>query len=118
MQETTKQELLRLKEVIRETLEHSQLARGNDNHLYFLVCWRIAAANGVDIHSLTFAEAFQGAGCGLPRYESVTRLRRMAQRENPDLLPAVKVSRGRARQEADFREFARMKGEVQYGRAV
>jgi len=112
MQKATKQELQKLKEIVQDVLESSRAARMSDDHLYFLVCQRVAAALGLSVYRLTFAEAFRGHGCGLPRYESVVRMRRMIQRQYPDLLPPDRTRRGREKRRADFVEHARKRGRL------
>lgn len=115
MQEQTKKELRDIKAIVRAVLQDEPLARQNDDHLYFLVCQYVAARQGLSIYRLTFVQAFQGDGCGLPRYESVVRLRRMVQRDHPELQPEKPVKDGRARREADIVEYVRKGGKDGHG---
>ena len=112
MQKTTRQELQKIKEIVLAVLQARPHTRHNDNLLYYMVCDVLAARQGLDIDKMSFGAVFRGGWQGLPRYESVVRMRRMVQRENPDLRPKIKVRRGRRKQEADFVEYARRKGEV------
>lgn len=110
MQEQTKKELRDIKAIVRTVLQDEPEARQNDDTLFFLVCKHIMAAQGLSVYRLTFVQAFQGDGCGLPKYESVVRLRRMVQRDHPELQPERPVKDGRAKREADFVEYARKGG--------
>lgn len=110
MQEQTKKELRDIKAIVRAVLQDEPEARQNDDTLYFMVCKRVMESQGISIYRLTFVQAFQGDGCGLPKYESVVRLRRMVQRAHPELQPQEPVKDGRAKREADFVEYARKGG--------
>lgn len=111
MQEQTKKELRDIKAIVRAVLQDEPETRQNDDTLFFLVCKHIMAAQGLSVYRLTFAQAFQGNGCGLPKYESVVRLRRMVQRDHPELQPQKTVKDNRAKREADFAEYARKGGQ-------
>lgn len=109
MQETTKQEIREIKATVRQVLEDHPQARADDNALYYHVCKHHAREIGVDLHALHFSTVFLGNPLGFPKYESVVRLRRMEQRENPDLLDPVAAA-NRAKKEADMVELARNGG--------
>ena len=111
MQEQTKKELRDIKAIVRAVLQDEPQARQNDDTLYFMVCKRVMESQGISVYRLTFVQAFQGDGCGLPKYESVVRLRRMVQRANPELQPQKTVKDNRAKREADFAEYARKGGQ-------
>lgn len=112
MQKTTKDELRTIKEIVRTVLTHSPRARGDDDYLFYVVCGIKATGEGIDLEKMSFSEAFGGGWPGLPRYKSVVRLRRLAQKENPDLEPAERTRENRKKREADMVEFTRQKGEV------
>lgn len=105
MQETTRQELQDVKAIVRKVLTECPPTRGDDNALYYAVCKHHAAELGIDIHTLHFSTVFLGNPLRFPRFESVVRLRRFVQKENPDLLPPERVQAGRAKQVADFVEY-------------
>lgn len=109
MQEATKQELREVKATVRRVLEDHPQTRGNDDALYYQVCKRHAQEIGVDLRRLHFSAVFLGNPFGFPKYESVVRLRRMEQRQNPDLLDPVAAA-NRAKKEADMVELARRGG--------
>ena len=109
MQRTTKQELKEVKAKVRRVLHDHPVTRADDNALYYHVCKQHARQIGVDLHALHFSTVFLGNPLNFPKYESVVRLRRMEQRQNPDLLdPAAAANR--AKKERDMVEFARRKG--------
>lgn len=109
MQETTKQEIREVKATVRRILERHPETRGNDDALYYRVCKDHAQDIGLDLHRLHFSTVFLGNPFGFPKYESVVRLRRMEQRQNPDLLDPVAAA-NRAKKEADMVELARNGG--------
>lgn len=112
MQATTKQELREVKATVRRVLEAHPITRGDDDALYFRVCKERAAQVGVDISTVHFATAFLGNPLGFPKYESVVRLRRMVQRQDPELQAEKQTKGNRAKKEADMVEFARKGGKI------
>ena len=109
MQRATRQELKEIKGTVRRVLQDRPHTRSDDNALYYKVCKEHAAQIGVDLHALHFSTVFLGNPLGFPKYESVVRFRRFAQRENPDLLDPVAAAK-RAKKEADMVELARRGG--------
>lgn len=109
MQKATRQEIKEIKGTVRQVLQDHPPARCDDNALYYLVCKQHAKQIGVDLHALHFSTVFLGNPLGFPKYESVVRLRRMEQRQNPDLLDPVTAA-NRAKKEADMVELARKGG--------
>ena len=109
MQQATRQELKEIKGTVRQVLQDHPAARADDNALYYHVCKHHAHQIGVDLHALHFSTVFLGNPLGFPKYESVVRLRRLEQRQNPDLLdPAAAANR--AKKERDMVELARRGG--------
>lgn len=109
MQQATRQEIKEIKATVRQVLEDYPTARADDNALYYHVCKRYARQIGVDLHALHFSTVFLGNPLGFPKYESVVRLRRMEQRQNPDLLDPVAAA-NRGKKERDMVELARRGG--------
>lgn len=109
MQQATKQEIREIKGTVRQVLQDHPYTRGDDNALYYHVCKRHAQQIGVDLHAVHFPTVFLGNPLGFPKYESVVRLRRMEQRQNPDLLDPVAAA-NRAKKERDMVELARRGG--------
>ena len=109
MQKATRQELKEIKATVRRVLEDHPKTRADDNALYYHVCKHHARQIDVDLHALHFSTVFLGNPLGFPKYESVVRLRRMEQRQNPDLLDPVAAA-NRAKKEADMVELARKGG--------
>lgn len=111
MQKATKKELREVKTMVRRALINYPYTRGDDNALYYKVCKEHAKHNGIDIRALHFSTVFLGNPLNFPRYESVVRLRRMVQRQDPDLLDPVAAA-NRAKKEADMVEYARKRGQL------
>lgn len=109
MQKATRQELKKIKATVRQVLEDHPATRADDNALYYHVCKHHARQIDVDLHALHFSTVFLGNPLGFPKYESVVRLRRLTQRQNPDLLDPVAAA-NRAKKEADMVELARRGG--------
>ena len=112
MQATTRQELREVKAHVRQVLADHPAARGCDDTLYYKVCKERAAQNGIDINTVHFSTVFLGNPLNFPRYESVVRLRRLVQRQEPELQAPPATRRNRAKREADMVEYARRKGEL------
>lgn len=112
MQAKTRQELREVKALVRQTLIKYPATRGDDNALYYKVCRAWARQIGVDIRTLHFSAVFLGNPLGFPRYESVVRLRRMVQRQDPELQADKRTKANRERKEADMVEYARRKGSL------
>ena len=111
MQRQTRQELKEVKAKVRQVLHEHPYTRGDDNALYYHVCKHHAREINVDLHTLHFSTVFLGNPLKFPKYESVVRLRRMEQRQNPDLLdPAAAANR--AKKERDMVELARKGGTI------
>ena len=111
MQKATKQEIREIKGTVRQVLHSHPATRGDDNALYYHVCKQHAKQINVDLHALHFSTVFLGNPLGFPKYESVVRLRRMEQRQNPDLLDPVAAA-NRAKKEQDMVELARNGGVI------
>lgn len=109
MQQATRQEIKELKGRVRRALEDHPPARKDDNALYYHVCKQHAREIGVDLHAVHFPTVFLGNPLGFPKYESVVRLRRMEQRQDPSLLDPVTAA-NRAKKERDMVELARNGG--------
>ena len=109
MQQATRQEIKEIKGTVRQVLQDHPATRSDDNALYYHVCKHHAKQINVDLHALHFSTVFLGNPLGFPKYESVVRLRRMEQRQNPDLLDPV-AKANRAKKERDMVELARNGG--------
>ena len=111
MQRATAKEIKEIKGTVRQVLQDHPATRADDNALYYHVCKQHARQIGVDLHALHFSTVFLGNPLGFPKYESVVRLRRMNQRQDPDLLDPVAAS-NRAKKERDMVELARRGGTI------
>jgi hypothetical protein len=111
MQQSTRQEIKEITATVRQVLQDHPPTRADDNALYYHVCKHHARQIGVDLHALHFSTVFLGNPLKFPKYESVARLRRMEQRQNPDLLDPVAAA-NRAKKERDMVELARRGGTI------
>ena len=111
MQKATRQELKEIKGTVRQVLQDHPATRADDNALYYHVCKQHAKQIGVDLHALHFSTVFLSNPLKFPKYESVVRLRRMNQRQDPDLLDPVAAA-NRAKKERDMVELARKGGTI------
>lgn len=109
MQAMTRKELAQIKGTVRQVLTECPVTRADDNALYYHVCKRHAQRIGVDLHAVHFSTVFLGNPLRFPKYESVVRLRRLTQRQEPELL-ATGTAANRRRKEADMVELARKGG--------
>lgn len=109
MQEQTRKEIADIKATVRQLLMDYPVTRVDDNALYYHVCKQHAKNIGVDLNSIHFSTVFLGNPLGFPKYESVVRLRRMNQRQDPTLLNPVTAA-NRRKKEADMVELAIMGG--------
>ena len=89
---------------VRAVLQKDEEARNDDMLLYLKVC------NGClkDTGAMPFAEVMaQYKYLGLPSFESVGRTRRKLQAEHPELLGSVRIQKLRAKQEQNYRRYAK-----------
>ena len=104
-------ELKQLKDLVIETLKQGETFRENDDELYFAVCVKVnSRISDRLLTNMTVGEFFGNRKkYGLPTYESVSRCRRKAQEENPDLRPSKNVQEARRLQEEKFYDFSKLK---------
>lgn len=109
-------ELKQLKEIVIETLKQGETFRENDDQLYLAVCIKIFSKKDLrNISEMSVGEFFTcRKRYGLPTYESVSRCRRKAQEEHPELRPAERVQESRKRQEEKFYNFATKQAEFNF----
>lgn len=110
-------ELKQLKEIVIETLKQGEKFRESDDHLYLAVCIKIfSKASYRNITEMSVGEFFRNRKeYGLPTFESVSRCRRKAQEEHPDLKPCEKIQKARIKREEEFYNWSKMKqGEFKF----
>ena len=110
-------ELKQLKEIVIETLKQGETFRESDDHLYLAVCIKIfSKASYRNITEMSVGEFFRNRKeYGLPTFESVSRCRRKAQEEHPDLKPCEKIQEARTKREEEFYNWSKMKqGEFEF----
>ena len=104
-------ELKQLKEIVIETLKQGETFRENDDELYFAVCVKVNSRISDRLLSdMTVGEFFGNRKrYGLPTYESVSRCRRKAQEEHPDLRPCEKIQEARRTKQDEFYKWSQLK---------
>ena len=102
-------ELKQLKDIVIETLKQGKTFRENDDLLYLTICIKLFSNRG-SITNMTVSEFFTcRKRYGLPTYESVSRCRRKAQEENPELRPVEPVQIGREKKRDEFYKWSKLK---------
>ena len=98
------QNLKTIESKVRAILEKDEEARNDDMVLYLKVCSSYLRGTG----AMPFAEVMsQYRYLGLPSFESVGRTRRKLQALHPELLDSVRIQKLRARQEQQYRKYAK-----------
>ena len=105
-------ELKQLKDIVIETLKQFDFTRGDDDLLYLNVLVKLDGKRPTEdlIVDIRLADFFTNRKrYGFPSFESVSRCRRKAQEENPDLRPPKKIQEARRMQEEKFYDFSKLK---------
>ena len=105
-------ELKQLKEIVIETLKQFDFTRGDDDLLYLNVLIKLDAKIPTEnlIVDMRLADFFTNRKrYGFPSFESVSRCRRKAQEEFPELRPSEKVQAARLKQEEEFYNWSKLK---------
>lgn len=105
-------ELKQLKDIVIETLKQFDFTRGDDDLLYLNVLIKLDGKRPTEdlIVDMRLADFFTNRKrYGFPSFESVSRCRRKAQEENPDLRPPKKIQEARRMQEEKFYDFSKLK---------
>ena len=104
-------ELKKIKDLVIETLKQGETFRENDDQLYYAIIVKIlpATESGL-IGDMPMRSFFANRkSLGLPTFESVSRCRRKAQEEFPELRPCEKVQAARLKQEEEFYNWSKLK---------
>ena len=105
-------ELKNLSEIVIETLKQFDFTRGDDDLLYLNVLIKLDAKIPTEnlIVDMRLSDFFTNRKrYGFPSFESVSRCRRKAQEEFPDLRPPKKVQEARRVQEEKFYDYSKLK---------
>lgn len=92
------------------TISFSHTYDGNGNAMRYNSSANINGyiAGGKDAGAMPFAEVMsQYRYLGLPSFESVGRTRRKLQAEHPELLGSIRIQKLRAKQEQNYRRYAK-----------
>lgn len=102
-----KKEMRTIESIVENVLFLDADSRGNNDRLYYLVCQEYARDRGIAFTNLKFADVLSNRKIyTFPAYESVTRIRRKVQDENPELMPIDKITNYRYKREKQFIEYA------------
>lgn len=93
--------------LVKEILETNPAARDSDNFLFYLVCKKLLANQGIDIDTMLFVSLFLSLSAyDLPQFETVGRVRRKLQQKFPEFRCSDKVALYRCMNEDSFTGFA------------
>ena len=97
--------LLNLTKLVKTILEQDE--RNSDDYLYMLVLYK-SSPIGFAISEISVTTFLANRDrWGFPSYKSVSRTRRKAQEEHPELRGTERVRKRRSKREEVFREYAR-----------
>ena len=105
-------ELKQLKEIVIETLKQFDFTRGDDDLLYLNVLVKLDGKRPTEdlIVDMRLADFFTNRKrYGFPSFESVSRCRRKAQEEHPDLRPCEKIQEARRTKQDEFYKWSQLK---------
>ena len=98
------EELRTIKGIVRSILEDDVLSRSSDMRLYL----KFVETVNPSVTEMRFWFVIENmADLGLPSFESIGRVRRKLQEQNPDLRANEVVRDARRHMEDDYREFAK-----------
>ena len=108
MRDEEEQKMRDISRKVEGILLTNERSRNSDNILYLEVIRKVAHTEGINLDAMNVPEFFLHLGdYGFPSYETVSRVRRKLQEENPWLEASKRVKEGRAEKEAEMREWAR-----------
>jgi hypothetical protein len=105
-------ELKQLKDIVIETLKQFDFTRGDDDLLYLNVLIKLDAKIPTEnlIVDMRLADFFTyRKRYGFPSFESVSRCRRKAQEEHPELRPRKQVQEARKTKQDEFYKWSQLK---------
>ena len=88
--------------LVEQMLEESEPARNSDYYLFALICTKVTNKAPSQITLLDIADNKR-----IPKYETITRVRRRLQAERPELA-GNRAKKAREEQEAIFRSYSRI----------
>lgn len=96
------------KGVTRHILETKPYTRNSDNYLYLEVVSYLGERMGARIQTMSIADVMNLAENGtIPAFDTIARLRRKVQEEDPDLMSSRPVRQMRLEREKEIRKWAR-----------
>lgn len=102
------EELKTTTDIVETIMQTAEETRNNDNLLYLRLLDVLGKHRGIDYIHMTVIDFFRRLPeLDIPTIETVSRLRRKVQQENPELKANAEVTAFRAEREEMFREYAR-----------
>ena len=99
-------ELNKIKDLVIKLLKEKEILRGSDDLLYL----EVLKLNRADVEKMTVWEFFKyRKNWELPSFETVSRCRRKAQEEHPELRPNIVIQEMRKKEEKKFYDFSKLK---------
>ena len=108
-------EIIKLYDLVKKLLQEKEELRGDDDLLYLAVVQKVHPHwdNGrinTDIKNAPIGEFFTSRKAAkIPTFESVTRCRRKAQEERPDLKPCEKIQEAREYKREEIYHWSQLK---------
>ena len=105
-------ELKNLSKIVIETLKQFDFTRGDDDLLYLNVLVKLDGKRPTEdlIVDMRLSDFFTNRKhYGFPSFESVSRCRRKAQEEFPELRPPKNIQEARTRREEEFYNWSKLK---------
>ena len=99
-------EIIKLYDLVKKLLQEKEELRGDDDFLYSEVI-KVIYPSALNFTAEAFFE--KRKMMKLPTFESVTRCRRKAQEEHPELRPNIVIQEMRKKEEEKFYDFSKLK---------
>ena len=93
---------------VRQCLDDNPRTRDSDNLLYWMIAQDILQKQDIDIDRMGFTELFLSLNSyGIPKYETVVRIRRYIQRKYPELMGTERIEKARAHRSEVIADYVR-----------
>lgn len=101
------EDLTNISEDVKHCLVDHPATRNSDNLLFWTLAHDALAKKGIDIDRISFTDVILSLNrYGIPKFETVVRLRRKIQSDFPELKGCKEITEGRSDKEQEFIEFA------------
>lgn len=101
------EDLNTISEKVKQILEDEPAARDSDNLLFWKIAHDTLEGQGLDIDTMSFTELFLSLNSyGIPKFETVGRIRRKIQSDFPELKGTGRITAARELKAESFRAYA------------